>query len=105
MWGNVGLWVWIGVSALALTTPGHLNSATMGEGPLREIIRSCEDDIARFQPAGTSTPVTPGMLSSFSRMTPGAMLSISASVESPFHAEGRLFVSVLISSHGNCYGF
>ncbi|CAE7917918.1 unnamed protein product [Symbiodinium sp. KB8] len=61
----------------------HLNSATMGEGPLREIIRSCEDDIARFQPAGTSTPVTPGMLSSFSRMTPGAMLSMTVARLSP----------------------
>ena len=79
------LWVWICVSALAPTTaPGHLNSATVGKGPLREIIRCCEADIARFQPPGASTPVTAGMLSSFSRILPGAMLSISASVESRF---------------------
>jgi len=61
----------------------HLNSATVGKGPLREIIRCCEADIARFQPPGASTPVTAGMLSSFSRILPGAMLSMTMSRLSP----------------------
>ncbi|CAE7027448.1 unnamed protein product, partial [Symbiodinium sp. CCMP2456] len=61
----------------------HLNSAPVGREPLREIIRCCEDDIARFQPPGASTPVTAGMLGAFSRMLPGAMLSMTVARLSP----------------------